>query len=965
MADPSSVLAYLAELAPRSRRSSRVVVSRRRDLVHLGWVDPAVGLGLSAEEEGGLRIGRSEAMDRLAAADRLHADEHLLRFGWLFLTGSVTEESGERRRFLTPLVSASVELDRGLGGYRVVPVGDAQVDDALVTAPVAEVLEDEIGSLLTIAGPEPPDHPVMSRYVGFKTWVREFCSAAGPLAPDPVHEDSDPWVLRTQPTLLLTLGAALYLERDAEAPTVRSDLETWAERDLGDSALASLYGSEPSDADTSQVAIEPSSVRSSFALNRGQREAIARSRGEGVTVVSGPPGTGKTHLVAALAVDEVSRGKAVLVATQTEHAASVVSDFLSRHPGPRFVRFGDKQHREQVAAELAAGTVTEYAGLEDDQLAEQFENTSRRYARAHNRIVRLLAAEVGFSAGLRNRQALAGAVSMAPGVVDESVDLEEARKLLQMSKSTTGLFADRRRERAEASLRSMVAADEHAGLDEIEEAVALGAAERRVTRGLKNGGLTLAADWSELVDAESAWRAQLGLMAEKERRTRDNSNRVSTRAVSALATALRSGRLKRRSALAELQADHFLDVLPLWVGTVREVDDTLPAEPAMFDVVIFDEASQIDQLRAAPALARAERCVVVGDTRQLRHVSFIADDAVAAAAFDVGIPPESAAQLDVRRNSLFDAAVAVAPVTKLVEHFRSVPHLIGFSNRWFYGNELALMTQHPATETKDAIHIRSVSGRRSSLGVNETEVDAVLRELRLMLAAGASSIGLMSPFRAQADAIEEAVLETFHPEELEKGNVSIGTVHAFQGNERDVVILSLALGPDDLGRSLSFVEDAHLFNVMVTRAREQLIVVTSLVEDALPSGLLGDYLRWSHTPPWPVQGAEPATSWVAELARAIADYRLRVVPDYPVAGYTIDLAVGEGRRAIGVECGVYENDPKRHVERHLDLVRAGWELHDAFESRWLSQPETAVDEIAQRFLEEAVAQTQPTRSEGQ
>ena len=965
MANPAAVLAYLAELAPRSRRSARVVVNRRRDLVHLGWVDPAAGLGLSTEEEAGLVLERSEALDRLAAADRLHKDEHLLRFGWLFLTGSVTEDNGDRHRFLTPLVSTSVELDRGLGGYRVVPVGDPQIDDTLVTAPVAEVLEDEIGSLLTIARPEPPEHPVMSRYVGFKTWVREYCSAAGPLTPDPVHEDSDPWVLRTQPGLLLTLGAALYLERDVETPTVRSDLEAWAERDLEESALASLYRSDGADADPSNVAIEPASVRSGFALNLGQREAVARSRGEAVTVVSGPPGTGKTHLVAALAVDEVSRGNAVLVATQTEHAASVVAEFLERHPGPRFVRFGDKQHREQVAAELAEGTITEYSGIEDDHLADQFEEASRRYARAHNRIVRLLAAEVGFSSGLRNRQALAGAVSLAPGVVEESVDLDEARKLLQMSKSTTGLFADRRRQRAETDLRSMVGADESAGLDEIEEAIALGAAERRVSRGLKNGGLTLADDWAELVEAEAAWRAQVGLMAEKERRTRDNSNRVSSRAIAALATALRSGRLKRRSALADLRSDHFLDVLPLWVGTVREIDDTLPAEPAMFDVVIFDEASQIDQLRAAPALARARRCVVVGDTRQLRHVSFIADDAIVAAVTDVGISPESAAQLDVRRNSLFDAAVAVAPVTRLVEHFRSVPHLIGFSNSKFYGDELALMTQHPATETKDAIHVRGVSGRRGNLGVNETEVEAVLRELRLMLAAGASSIGLMSPFRAQADAIEEAVLAGFQPEELERGKVSVGTVHAFQGNERDVVILSLALGPEDVARSLSFVEDSHLFNVMVTRAREQLIVVTSLTEDGLPSGLLRDYLRWSHTPPWAVQGAEPATPWVAELAQAIADYRLRVVPDYPVAGYTIDLAVGEGRKAIGIECGVYENDPKRHVERHLDLVRAGWHLHDAFESRWLAQPEVAVDEIAQRLLEGAVAQSRPARSEGQ
>jgi hypothetical protein len=86
----------------------------------------------------------------------------------------------------------------------------------------------------------------------------------------------------------------------------------------------------------------------------------------------------------------------------------------------------------------------------------------------------------------------------------------------------------------------------------------------------------------------------------------------STRAVAALASALRAGPVKRRQMLKELSRSDFLDVLPLWIGTLQEIDNTLPVTPGMFDVVIFDEASQIDQMRAAPALARAKRTIVVG-----------------------------------------------------------------------------------------------------------------------------------------------------------------------------------------------------------------------------------------------------------------------------------------------------------------------------------------------------------------
>ena len=179
-----------------------------------------------------------------------------------------------------------------------------------------------------------------------------------------------------------------------------------------------------------------------------------------------------------------------------------------------------------------------------------------------------------------------------------------------------------------------------------------------------------------------------------------------------LATALRSGRAARRTQLARLD-DRLTRALPLWVGTLGDVEDLLRPTPALFDVVILDEASAIDQPLADPALLRARRAVVVGDPHQLRHVSFLADEKLRNVAEDHRIAdPLLVGRLDVRRNSLFDVAAGVAPATVLDEHFRSSPHLIGFVARRLYGGRLHVATRSPSTEGRDCIDVVRMAGRR-------------------------------------------------------------------------------------------------------------------------------------------------------------------------------------------------------------------------------------------------------------
>jgi hypothetical protein len=175
-------------------------------------------------------------------------------------------------------------------------------------------------------------------------------------------------------------------------------------------------------------------------------------------------------------------------------------------------------------------------------------------------------------------------------------------------------------------------------------------------------------------------------------------------------------------------------------------------------------------------------------------------------------------------------------------------------------------------------------------------------------------------------------------ERIEELGLRVGTVHAFQGSEAEVVVVSLALLPGDTAARRRFVADPHLFNVMITRARSRLVLVTSLTE---ADGLLGDYLAYAAGPPHPPE-TPPAAGWAAELGAELTRLGVPVRPGYPVGGWRVDLCAGP----VGVICGVHPDGPEAHLARQRTLHRLGWRLADAFPSRWQGDPRRAALEVA-------------------
>jgi hypothetical protein len=847
--------------------------------------------------------------EHLAAFDVLHQEDRLLRLGWAFLAGPA-HIGGQRRRVCLPLISRPVRLHSGVGSnYAFHIAGDAGVfpliDDWAQTA------EREAALAPT------------------EEWIAETLRLAGFSDVPIVHDDPRSFLSGSE--LVVAMGAGLHAGEPVVTTEQGAALVEWATSvDVENTAFAALYGA----GDTAVDGVAP--ISSALPLSHSQERAVEHARRARITVVGGPPGSGKTHTLAALALDAVAAGRSVLLASRTRNAADVLGAALRRAGGPVPALFGDSELRQEMARELSDGLD---ATGNPDRLKE-LDRSRRAAAAAVTRVERTVASALNdelLAAEARRHQALMPAHrAVAPGAFAAGVDFVELHGLL---KPRTGFLSGLRTGWARKKARRLTGAGETSAED---LAAAIdGAEQTAVLVRIETNGTTfrelrplLAEQDSESRRATALWLKEFAVSS------RGSGAR---RAVAALAKALRSGRAARRRGLAEIDSADLVAALPLWVGTLSDVEDILPPVPGMFDLVIIDEASHVDQPLAAPALLRGRSAVIGGDPRQLRHVSFVSDQAVQAAV-DAEGTQELRDRLDVPKVSLFDVAAATAGVHWLDEHHRCAPHLIGFAAAKFYDGKIALLTTHPAIADVDCIDTELVPGERTQKGVNQAEVDAVLAHVRKRIAAGVRSIGVVTPFRAQADALEEALLGELTVDEITTGGVRVGTVHGVQGGEFDEVVISLAA--DAKPGAWRFVNDRNLLAVLTTRARGQVHVVASVEE---PPGLIGEYLRHADIAPTETAGVEPDDAWTARLAQELRTAGLTVRTGYPVGQWRVDLVVGEKENAVAVETRPHADGARAHLARWRALTHAGWRVHDAFGSRFGHDPARAAVELTQEL----------------
>ena len=254
---------------------------------------------------------------------------------------------------------------------------------------------------------------------------------------------------------------------------------------------------------------------------------------------------------------------------------------------------------------------------------------------------------------------------------------------------------------------------------------------------------------------------------------------------------------------------------------------------AKFDYAIMDEASQVDIPTGALALSNAKHAVIVGDSKQLPNVITDEDRKIADAIFKSFELPQG---YNFAENSFLSSLCKVipnAPRTLLREHYRCHPKIINFCNQKFYNGNLVIMTKD-CGESNVLSVIKTSIGNHSREHMNQRQIDILTTEVLPKIESVPGSIGIIAPYNNQVNEIKR---------QLPDNGITTATVHKFQGREKDTIIMTTV---DD--KISDFTDDPYLLNVAISRAKKRLILITSGNEQTDGQNIrdLVDYIEYQN-----------------------------------------------------------------------------------------------------------------------
>lgn len=431
--------------------------------------------------------------------------------------------------------------------------------------------------------------------------------------------------------------------------------------------------------------------------------------------------------------------------------------------------------------------------------------------------------------------------------------------------------------------------------------------------------------------------------------------------------AARIGRGTSRSAeVLRAQARELIaecsQAIPCWI---------MPAEKALstfdgswkFDVVIIDEASQSD-IASMPILFLAKKAIIAGDDRQVSPAAVGVGDSAVLALLRQYIQGRIANwPIYQAQSSLYDLAKTAYSPLMLREHFRCVPPIIGYSNELSYDGCILPLRDAASTSLLPAIVSCRVQGVRESNDTNRAEAEAIVGRIKACLAEPlyrdkTFGVIVMRSGRtgAQIQLINDLLYKALGPETIERHKILCGLSPDFQGDERDVIFLSLVDSPDGskpLRKETAGSDDGmkKRWNVAVSRARDQIWAVYSFdPETQLQDGDIRktffDYLKKPDLGA-AASGSAEMPEFAAEVASALESRRYRVLRGYRVGAFQLPLVVeGSGRKAV-LECDgdLAHPDEERvmeELERQAILERVGWKFVRVRGGEWYRDPESAL-----------------------
>ena len=436
---------------------------------------------------------------------------------------------------------------------------------------------------------------------------------------------------------------------------------------------------------------------------------------------------------------------------------------------------------------------------------------------------------------------------------------------------------------------------------------------------------------------------------------------------------------------------------PCWVMSPLVVSQVLPSDQAYFDVVVFDEASQVRPAEAMPAILRGQQLVVAGDERQLPPTTFFSGGSLET---DESEEESTTLVADARYESILEALAGFVNFRMLKWHYRSHDErLITFSNVHLYDRGL---TTFPGVVAPDCIRHVHVPFTPGELGSETSAAAEVQRVVELVIdhaeQHSSQSLGVIAMGIKHADRIDEALRLALHEredldeffDETRHEPFFIKNLERVQGDERDAIILSVGYGKSADGRllyrfgPLNQEGGERRLNVAVTRAKDRMTLVSSFTHldmdpersQARGVQLLRAYLEYCAS-----NGSQlgQAATQIPELNPFEVDVRdalvradIPLVAQYGASGYRIDFAAKHptqpGRMVLAIEtdgASYHSSESARDRDRlrQEHLERLGWTFHRIWSQDWFNNRDEEIERAKLAYAAAVAAADRPEEPE--
>lgn len=719
-----------------------------------------------------------------------------------------------------------------------------------------------------------------------------------------------------------------------------------------------------------------------LSLSSSQEEVIRKIEQNPLLAVYGPPGTGKSQTIVNLVAHLIANGKTVLVASRMDKAVDVVAQRLNELGAPFLaLRAGRLNYQKQLSfqlQDLIANKIDIDTGYDDAILVdvEDMHSLLNAINELENKCEKIISLEQEWFQITSKKDALDKDLGERLFIKsklkkDETVEIKNVLASIEKNLEKSGLFSSITNAISAMKLKkilnitSLPSDAESIMRLSLELQAAEMDCEARIveTRIHKIGNIHQIL--SQIRDLKKKQRGlAVDILKNKRRESlkgllRDQIKRqrliVHTKAI-----VERKKNLQNR-LLEDEDFTPLMEAFPCWCVTTYAVSGSLPMKSGLFDVAIIDEASQCDIASCFPILFRAKKAVIVGDDKQLSHLSFLEKAKEQSFLSQYNIPDKYQLMWRFRTNSMFDLAnyYSTNPVL-LDEHFRSYYPIIQFSNQEFYGNRIRIMTKDSGTNDVLELHLLADGKVDSDATRNHPEAEAVVKRIHEIILQDCDSdnpvsIGVVSPFRGQVDLISKAIRQVLTESTIRRHQIEVGTAHTFQGDERDVMIFSLAIADNSFSQSLTFLQKPNLFNVAITRARKKLITFLSKKPNDLPVGLLKDYIEYIQNY---IDNAKEdefsnknkfKNEFEQIVAQAFIMEGFEVKAGFEAAGVIPDMLIKDefGNEVIVEVDGVDDckKSPLKDIKKQTILERAGYKVVRISFREWQHSQQACLDRV--------------------